>query len=151
MPDTEIFIVSACLAGCATRYDGKDNACDAVVELVRQGRAIPVCPEQLGGLPTPRPCSERREGRVVTDGGEDVTDAFTRGAHEALRLARLAGCRTAVLKMRSPSCGAGRIYDGTFSGTLIPGDGVFAALCKAEGITVLSEETFTAEDAACPE
>lgn len=133
-------IVSACLAGLATRYDGTAFAHPKVLELVRQGRALPVCPEQLGGLPTPRAGREVVNGRVVTKDGQDSTEAFEHGARQALELARLAGCNKAILKARSPSCGSGKIYDGTFSGRLIPGNGVFAALLKADGFEVVSEE-----------
>lgn len=149
MLSSNMIIVSACLAGCRTRYDGKDNKCEAVMELVRQGRAIPVCPEQLGGLPTPRPCCEIISGKVMNTEGQDVTPQFSLGAEEALRLAKMAGCKTAVLKKRSPSCGSGVIYDGTFSGTLIPGDGLFTAMCRREGMTIFDEENFTLEDAPC--
>ena len=109
------------------------------MELARQGRAVPVCPEQLGGLTTPRLPSERRGEQVVMRDGRDVTAEYRRGAEEALRLAELYGCRAAVLKERSPSCGCGRIYDGTFTGTLRPGDGVTAEMLKAHGMQVYGE------------
>ena len=108
-------------------------------ELAKRGLAVPVCPEQLGGLPTPRKPSERRGERVVMNDGRDVTAEYRRGAEEALRLARLYGCTAAVLKEKSPSCGCGRVYDGTFSGTLTDGDGVTAALLKENGIKVYGE------------
>lgn len=136
-------LVSACLLGCRCRYDGdgKENA--QVRALAARHTLIPVCPEQLGGLPTPRSPSERvgEDGRVVARDGTDVTDAFARGAAEALRLCRLTGCEAAVLKARSPSCGSGTVYDGTFTGSLTAGDGVTAALLIREGIPVVSEET----------
>ena len=100
---------------------------------------IPVCPEQAGGLATPRPAAERSESGVFTRDGRDVTAEYERGAREALRLARLYGCRWAVLKEKSPSCGSGRIYDGTFTRTLTAGDGVTAALFRKEGISVVGE------------
>lgn len=100
---------------------------------------IPVCPEQLGGLPTPRLPSERREGGVFDRGGKDVTAQYRQGAEEVLRLARLYGCTHAVLKERSPSCGSGQIYDGSFSHVLVPGSGVAAELLAQNGITVLGE------------
>lgn len=100
---------------------------------------VPVCPEQLGGLPTPRTPSERRGDRVVMNTGADVTEQYRRGAEAALRLCRLTGCEAAILKERSPSCGCGRIYDGTFTGTLTDGDGVTAALLKENGIKVYGE------------
>ena len=110
------------------------------MQLVAEGRAVPVCPEQLAGLPTPRQPSERIGERVLRKDGADVTAEFIRGAEEALILAKMIGATEAILKSRSPSCGSNQIYDGTFSGTLIPGDGVFAALCKANSISVKTEE-----------
>lgn len=146
----ELLLVSACLAGLRTRHDGCAAADERVQALVREGRAIPICPEQLGGLSTPRRPAEIRGGdgadvldgraRVVNQAGEDVTEAFLRGAEETLRLAHLAGARRAILKARSPSCGAGVIYDGTFSGARRPGDGVTTALLRREGVVVQTEE-----------
>ena len=127
-------LVSACLLGAACRYDGK---CAEVEAIRREACArgwIPVCPEQLGGLCTPRTPAERQENRVCTRDGGDVTEAYRRGAEEALRLAHLYGAKYAVLKERSPSCGSGTIYDGTFSGAKIPGDGVTAQRLKAAGV-----------------
>ena len=121
-----MILVSACLLGCACRYDGQSKPNPLAQELARRGLAVPVCPEQLGGLPTPRNPSERRA-------------EYCRGAEETLRLGRLYGCTAAVLKERSPSCGCGRIYDGTFTGTLTDGDGVTAALLKAHGIPMYGE------------
>lgn len=133
-----MLIVSACLAGYRVRYDGKTVPNEAVVALVKQGKAIPVCPEMLGGLPCPRVPSERTgDGlRVVSREGKDVTEAFLTGAKETLRLARLYECDRAILKARSPSCGCGRIYDGSFSGTLRGGNGVTAQLLLDNGIAV---------------
>ncbi len=135
-----MIIVSACLAGLRCRYDGGSKPCPAVMRLVAEGKAIPVCPEQLGGLPTPRVSAEMRGGKLINREGVDVSAEFARGAEEALTLAKLAGATTAILKARSPSCGSGQIYDGTFTGTLVSGDGVLAALCKANGIEVKTEE-----------
>ena len=132
-------LVSACLLGCACRYDGGAKPCAAVRTLAAKHTLIPVCPEQLGGLPTPRLPSERIGAQVVMKDGTDVTAAYRRGAEEALRLARLFGCRRAVLKERSPSCGSGTIYDGSFSGRLTGGDGVTAALLRENGIAVCGE------------
>lgn len=144
-------LVSACLAGLATRYDGGSTPCETVLELVRQGRALPVCPEQLGGLPTPREPLELRDGRVYDRDGNEFTESFRLGAEQGLKLARLAGCTTGVLKSGSPSCGAGTVHDGTFTGTKIPGNGVFAGLLLAHGIRVLTEldcaEGLTPEEA----
>lgn len=133
-------IVSACLAGLLCRYDGKSNTCEAVRLMVERGEAVPVCPEQLAGMTTPRPPAESVDGRVMTIDGQDVTDDFRKGAEEVLRIARTHGCREAILKARSPSCGSGRVYDGTFSKTLVDGDGVTAALLKSHGISVKTEE-----------
>jgi uncharacterized protein YbbK (DUF523 family) len=145
-------MISACLAGCHCRYDGKANAVDALQELVEKGEAVFVCPEQLGGLATPRPPAQIVGGtgadvldgkaRVITDGGEDVTEQFVRGAEEALRMAQLVKAKTAILKERSPSCGSTVIYDGTFSGSKRAGEGVTAALLRRHGIEVFSEETY---------
>lgn len=138
-------LVSACLLGICCRYDGRGNPNDAVLSLLNRDdiTLIPVCPEQLGGLSTPRIPSERRGERVVNRAGEDVTSQFIRGAEEALRIAKLYGCQVAVLKERSPSCGCGRIYDGTFSGKLTDGDGVTAELLRREGINVYGESQVT--------
>ncbi len=132
-------LVSACLLGVCCRYDGTGPANEAVLALMKDHTLIPVCPEQLGGLPTPRAPSECRGNRVVTASGEDVTEAFHKGAQEVLKLARLYGCRLAVLKERSPSCGSGKIYDGTFSRKLVAGTGVTAALLMRNSIKVISE------------
>ena len=131
-------LVSACLLGCPCRYDGASKLCPAVLALAERHELVPVCPEQLGGLPTPRPPAERREDRVVTQSG-DVTEQYRRGAEETLKLCKLFGCEAAVLKERSPSCGHGQVYDGTFSGTLTAGDGVTAELLSAHGIPVYGE------------
>lgn len=133
-------IVSACLAGIFCRYNGETNGDPRVEEMVRQGQAVPFCPEAMGGMPTPRNPCEIRDNRVFDNKGIDRTTEFERGAAEGLRLARMYGCTTAILKARSPSCGSGTIYDGTFTSTRIPGDGLFARLLKENGFTVLSEE-----------
>lgn len=143
-------LVSACLAGRACRFDGRANPDDTVGRLVAEGRAVLVCPEEDGGLGTPRPAAEIQGGdgadvlegraRVVTKGGMDVTEAYLQGARVALERARDAGASRAVLKASSPSCGRGRIYDGTFSRNPMEGDGVTAALLIQEGIEVLTEE-----------
>ena len=134
-------LVSACLLGTCCRYDGRGNACDAVLKLLAREdiTLIPVCPEQLGGLPTPRIPSERQGELVVNKAGKDVTAQFLRGAEAALHIARLYDCQLAILKERSPSCGCGKIYDGSFSGKLTTGDGVTAELLRREGIGVYGE------------
>ena len=137
----EALLISACLLGAACRYDGQSRPLDAqTLEKLKERYAlVPVCPEQLGGLPTPRPPAERRGGAVRTEAGTDVTEQYARGARESLRLAALFGCKRALLKARSPSCGSRGIYDGSFTGTLVPGDGVAAEALKAAGITVYTE------------
>lgn len=135
-----MIIVSACLAGLNCRKDGKSSPHQLAIELVRSEEAIPVCPEQLGGLPTPRAPAEKKGDRVFTKEGEDVTEEFDKGAAEALRIARLANCKKAILKSKSPMCGSGKIYDGTFSGKIVDGDGVLAELLKRNGIEVTTEE-----------
>jgi len=133
-------LVSACLLGLRCRYDGGSNERSQVVALLDQEILIPVCPEQLGGLPTPRPASEIVEGRVLTPSGEDQTEAFRRGAEETLALARRLGVTEAILKQRSPSCGSGKLYDGSFSGCVKNGDGMTTALLVRHGVHVISEE-----------
>lgn len=135
-----MMIVSACLAGFPCRYDGKSKPCAEVVELVKAGKAIPVCPEQLGGLPTPRPPCEILAGRVVDRNGADRTESFQQGAQAVLALAQTYGAAQALLQNRSPSCGTGWIYDGTFSKTLIAGDGITARLLQENGIQVIGIE-----------
>ena len=132
-------LVSTCLLGVACKYSGGDNACPAVLALAGRHTLIPVCPEVYGGLPTPRPPAERRGNCVVTEQGDDVTAQYQNGAQAAVRLAGLTGCKAAVLKKNSPSCGCGQIYDGTFSCRLIAGDGVTAEALKAHGITIYGE------------
>ncbi|MBO4313558.1 MAG: DUF523 domain-containing protein [Desulfovibrio sp.] len=134
------YVVSACLAGLACRYDGGSNACGAVVALVRAGLAVPACPATLGELPVPREPCEQRDGRVVSRDGIDRTEAFLRGSRKALDVALAHGCRAAILKSRSPSCGCGRIYDGTFTRTLIPGMGTWARLLREAGLELYTEE-----------
>jgi uncharacterized protein YbbK (DUF523 family) len=106
--------------------------------LAEEHTLVPVCPEIYGGLPTPRLPGEKRGGRVYDKSGADVTEPYARGAEAALAFAKLAGCEVAVLKERSPSCGSGMVYDGSFSGKLVPGDGLTAALLKENGIKVLT-------------
>lgn len=134
-------LVSACLLGVNCRYNAIPKKNEDIARLaVRKGmHLIPVCPEQLGGMATPRCPAERKGGQVVNAAGEDVTEHYLRGAREALRIAQLYHCDLALLKERSPSCGRGWIYDGTFSGTLTKGDGVTAALLQENGIEVFGE------------
>ena len=134
-------LVSACLLGVCCRYDGESKACPAVLDLAKEHELIPVCPEQLGGLPTPRTPAEIQGERVVTRDGRDVTQAYQKGAEEAARLYQLLRCDCAILKARSPSCGCGQVYDGSFSGTLAPGDGTAARTLKRLSIPVATEES----------
>lgn len=137
----EKLLISACLLGGNCRYDGGNNALseEVIAALRARWELLPVCPERDGGMSTPRIPSERRGESVVNRAGEDVTAFFTRGAEIALRTARDAGCRYALLKERSPSCGSGLIYDGSFTGTLVPGDGLAAEALRAAGIAVYGE------------
>jgi len=133
-------IVSACLAGIYCRYNGEVDGDPAIMKLIEEGRAIPFCPEAHGGLPTPRQPCEIQGDKVMDCDGVDRTTEFQRGAEEGLKLARLAGCTEAILKARSPSCGKDVIYDGTFTSTRIPGNGVFADILLKNGFTVRTEE-----------
>lgn len=132
-------LVSACLLGCRCRYDGRSKPCPAVLALAEAHTLIPACPEQLGGLPTPRPPAEWQGERIRNRTGEDVTEAYLRGAEEAAALALRLGCGAAVLKERSPACGNREIYDGSFSGVLVSGEGSAARALRAAGIPVLGE------------
>lgn len=136
----EKFLVSGCLAGLNCRYDGQSRPCEKVVALYRQGRAVIVCPESLSGLPVPRPPCEQKNGRVISRDGQDVTEAFELGAENALRKALASGCRKAILKSRSPSCGYGQIHDGSFSRKLCAGNGIFAAKLAANGFEIFNED-----------
>ena len=137
-------LISACLLGIPCRYDGKSKPLAAISRLREKYELIPVCPEQLGGLPTPRTPSERSRDCVVMADGTDVTAQYQKGAHAALDLCLHEGCVAAVLKERSPSCGSGEIYDGTFSRTLVAGDGMTAELLKKNGIKVCGESELDA-------
>lgn len=132
-------LISACLLGAPCRYDGESKRHPLCAALAERHELVPVCPEQLGGLPTPRPPAERQGNAVVSREGRDVTGAYEKGAEAALALCRLLGCQGAVLKERSPSCGRGQIYDGTFTKTLTGGDGVTAELLARHGIAVWGE------------
>ena len=133
-------LVSACLAGLPCNYQGKASPCKKVIDLVINGEAIPICPEQLGGLNTPREPAEQQGDKIVTINSKDVTKQFHTGATEALKFAQQFNCREAILKARSPSCGSNKIYDGTFSKKIITGDGVLTKLLKQHAIKVTSEE-----------
>lgn len=144
-------IVSACLLGANCRYCGGGCLDERVAALAAEHELIPLCPEQLGGLPTPREPDEIINGRVIDKSGSDNTEAFQRGAAEVLKLAQLLDCNHAVLKERSPSCGSHMIYDGSFSGRKIAGAGITGALLLANGIAVTSEERLEElEEWQCP-
>ena len=145
-----MILVSGCLSGHNCSYSGQSKTIDSIRSLVEEGKALPVCPELLGGLNVPRPRSEIRDGdgkdvlsgraRVFNEFGEDITAPFIAGAESVLAIARKHGARKAILKARSPACGCGRIYDGTFTGNVKAGDGVTAALLKESGVEVVSED-----------
>ena len=139
--------VSACLLGRNCKHSGGNNYCeDLVAALDERGcEVVAVCPEVAGGLPTPRLRSEIRDGAVVNEAGESVDAEFRAGAAaEFTRLVCAGGVDAAILQPRSPSCGVGAIYDGTFSGVLVPGDGIFARVLKEHGVPVVSPEEFLA-------
>lgn len=135
----ENILVSACLLGVSCRYDGKSKPNENVIALKDRYNIIPVCPEIMGGLPTPRKASEIQGFQVVMGDGTNVTKEYRKGAEEVLKLCRLFGCKRAVLKEKSPSCGCGKVYDGTFSGKLIDGNGITAKLLMENGIEVFGE------------
>jgi len=134
-------LVSACLIGINCRYDGKSNTNRKCLKLFKRGGLIPVCPEQLGGLSTPRePAEIQKSGKILTKSRKDATKNFIKGAKETLKIAKSLRVKEAILKSKSPSCSHGEIYDGNFSGKLIKGDGVTTALLKKNGIQVITEE-----------
>lgn len=145
-----MYIVSACLVGVDCKYNGGNNKNDKVIDLVKQGRAVLVCPEQLGGLPTPRLPSEIQDKEcqrlVVSTSGEDVTEQFLKGAKETLNIANMMNIKKAILKSRSPSCGYGKIYDGSFTKTLKDGNGFTAELLISNGIEIFNEESLELEE-----
>lgn len=132
-------LVSACLLGVQCRYDGTGALTEGIKKLMEEHTLIPVCPEIMGGLATPRDPAERSGDKVVTKDGADVTENYQKGAMETLKLAKLYQCSCAVLKERSPSCGCGRIYDGSFSRKLVDGNGMTAELLLENGIQVKGE------------
>ena len=133
-------LVSACLLGINSRYCGGGCLNEDVASLAEKHSLIPVCPEQLGGLPTPREPDEIRDGRVYEKSGKENTEIFQKGANETLRVTRLLNVDMAILKQNSPSCGSSMIYDGTFNCKKIPGSGITASLLIQNGIRVISEE-----------
>ncbi len=136
--------ISACLLGAPVRYDGGSKPVSEVLELAEKVDVVRVCPETASGLSVPRPPAEQLGGRVLLADGRDVTAEFDLGAQRCLDAVRRSPVRLAVLKAKSPSCGVGLVYDGTYSGRLVPGQGVFAARLEREGICVVTEETVRA-------
>ena len=132
----EKLLISACLLGRNCKYNGGNNYTPLAERLKARYDLVPVCPEVLGGLPIPHEPSERVGDRVLSRSGEDVTAAFRLGAEKTLEIARRRGARLAVLKERSPSCGWGAVYDGTFTGTVVPGNGVAAELLARGGVAI---------------
>ena len=132
-------IVSKCLLGCSCRYDGKSVPNSSVIALGDRYELIPVCPEELGGLPTPRIPAEILNGRVIRKDGKDITAEYTRGAAASLKIAMEQGCTVAILKSKSPSCGKSTVYDGSFSGHLVEGSGITASLFMKNGIQIFDE------------
>lgn len=142
-----MYIVSACLCGVNCKYSGKNNLNEECVKLLKENKAILVCPEQLGGLTTPRkPAEVIKDGediKVVNKDNEDVTNEFLRGAKETLNVAKVSNVKKAILKEGSPSCGCNFIYDGTFSGKKIKGEGITCRILREAGIEVISDEEYS--------
>ena len=143
-----MYIISACLCGVNCKYNGLNNYNEKCNELFISGKAILVCPEQLGGLSTPRVPSElqdntlniiKKNGKILNKDGEDVTENFLKGAREVATIAKKLNIKKAILKEGSPSCGVNYIYDGTFTGNKIKGNGITTELLKALDIEVISE------------
>lgn len=134
----EKILVSSCLLGLNCKYDGENNYSKEIDEFLKDYEVIPICPEIMGGLPTPRIAAERLGNKVITKDGRDVTKEYIKGANECLFLAQKYNVKKALLKLRSPSCGNKKIYDGTFSHTVVDGDGVTAELLKNNGIEIIS-------------
>ena len=132
-------LVSACLMGVNCRFDGKSNLMPRLEELMAKHDCIPVCAELYGGLSTPRTPAEICGDKLITRDGRDVTANFVKGAAEVARMAKIYDCKVAILKENSPSCGSGKVYDGTFSKTLVEGDGLTAKALKELGLTVYGE------------
>lgn len=134
-------LISACILGLRCRYDGKSKPLsqELISALTEKYYLVPICPEIYGGLPTPRPSAERKGGEVINCEGKNVSEEYLRGAEECLSLARICGADTAILKQKSPSCGTKLIYDGSFSGKLVPGMGITASLLADEGFSLCDE------------
>ncbi|NIJ44487.1 uncharacterized protein YbbK (DUF523 family) [Wenyingzhuangia heitensis] len=133
-------VVSACLAGIACRFDGKSKSNSKIIQLIKEGKAIAVCPEELGGLSTPRTSAEQQGDKIISQQGIDLTQAYTTGAKKALAITIENKCTDAILKSNSPSCGCGKVYDGSFTGKLTNGDGIFCKTLKQHHIKVITEK-----------
>jgi uncharacterized protein YbbK (DUF523 family) len=150
-----MILVSSCLLDLFSKYDGAANANPLLMSYMHRGKFIPVCPEQMGGLPTPRPPVELNgvsgadvlagTGKAITAAGHDCTAEFIRGAEQLLKLVRAFPVKAAILKERSPSCGSTWIYDGSFTHNVTAGEGIAAALLRRHGVPVYSENTITQE------
>lgn len=134
----EKILVSACLLGVNCKYNGGNNPSEEVDEFLKNYEIIPICPEIMGGLSTPRVAAEQKGEKVITQDGEDVTKQYRKGAEECLFLAQKYNVKKALLKLRSPSCGYGQVYDGTFSHTLINKNGITAQLFLENGIEIIT-------------
>jgi uncharacterized protein YbbK (DUF523 family) len=140
-----MYLISACLAGVNCRYNGGNSDCDWVKKFMKDKDCLLVCPEEMGGLSTPRSPSERIGNKVISKDGQDVTKEFLIGAEKSIQKAEETAAeleqhiKLAILKAKSPSCGCGKIYDGTFSDVLVDGDGILTALLKEKGIPVITE------------
>ncbi len=133
-------LVSGCLVGCTCRYDAKLKTSEKVLKLAKENTLIPVCPEQLGGLPTPRHPAERVEDKVIRDDGVDVTKEYMLGSETAVNIAKMCNVDYCIMKAGSPACGAGLIYDGTFSGNKVSGYGTASEKLKEAGFKVITDE-----------
>lgn len=142
-----MIFVSACLVGINCKYNGSNNYNKKIFDMVKEGKAIPICPEQLGGLSTPRDPTEIKNinGKIyaINNKGNDVTVQFKRGANEVLKLSKSLNIKKAILQPRSPSCGIGKIYSGNFDNKLIDGDGILVQLLKENGVEVVSCDEIT--------
>ena len=138
MKNKEKILVSGCLLGLNCKYNGGNNYKKEIDEFLKDYEVVPICPEIMGGLPTPRMSAEKIEDKVITKDGEDVTKQFRKGAEECLFLAKKYNIKKALLKSKSPSCGFGKIYDGTFTHTIIDGNGITAELLNNNGIEIIN-------------
>jgi uncharacterized protein YbbK (DUF523 family) len=143
-----MYLVSSCLAGIDCRFNGANNLDVKIAKLVKEGTAIALCPEVLGGLPIPRePCeiiqTSDKKRKVISKSGKDFTKFYLKGAVKTYKICKICGVEKAILKSRSPSCGYGKIYDGTFKGKLIEGNGLTSELLSKNGIEIFNEENWT--------